>query len=232
MQVHYKFTGKERDPETGLDEFGARYYSSAMGRFITPDWAAKATAVPYANFGDPQSLNLYAYVENSPIDRIDADGHEQQKKLPTPAPDATHTITVTEVQGQNNNPAGHITIKIDNGPEVGFGPKQDLTKTQIFKEGTGIDKKGTPGQVEPRAANVKTEDQVTIHVTANQANGAQTVINNRTTSPGNYQLKNRNCTEFGEDVIGGAGIHVQHDVTPSGLLKDLRSDQYSGTVPP
>src|SRR5947209_3382117 len=38
---HYKFTGKERDQETGLDFFGVRYYSNAMGRFITPDWSAK-----------------------------------------------------------------------------------------------------------------------------------------------------------------------------------------------
>jgi RHS repeat-associated protein len=72
---HYKFTGKERDSETGLDYFGARYYSNGLGRFITPDWAAKATAVPYAAFGDPQSLNLYSYVRNSPIVRVDADGH-------------------------------------------------------------------------------------------------------------------------------------------------------------
>src|SRR5205814_6302214 len=54
---------------------GARYFASTMGRFMTPDWAEKPTTVPYASFGDPQSLNLYSYVENGPINRIDADGH-------------------------------------------------------------------------------------------------------------------------------------------------------------
>ena len=73
---HYKFTGKERDSESGLDYFGARYYSNGLGRFITPDWAAKATAVPYAEFGDPQSLNLYSYVRNVPTTRFDIDGHQ------------------------------------------------------------------------------------------------------------------------------------------------------------
>jgi RHS repeat-associated protein len=73
---HYKFTGKERDTESGLDYFGARYYSNALGRFITPDWAAKAAAVPYAEFADPQSLNLYSYVRNDPVARADANGHE------------------------------------------------------------------------------------------------------------------------------------------------------------
>ena len=37
----YEFTGKERDTESGLDMFGARYYGSSLGRFMTPDWAAK-----------------------------------------------------------------------------------------------------------------------------------------------------------------------------------------------
>ncbi len=72
---HYKFTGKERDTESGLDNFGARFFTSNLGRFMTPDWAARPTAVPYAVFGDPQSLNLYTYVENAPVNRVDADGH-------------------------------------------------------------------------------------------------------------------------------------------------------------
>jgi RHS repeat-associated protein len=73
---HFKFTGKERDTESGLDYFGARYYGNSLGRFLTPDWADNATAVPYAEFGDPQSLNLYTYVRNKPIETPDLDGHE------------------------------------------------------------------------------------------------------------------------------------------------------------
>ncbi len=72
---HYKFTGKERDTETGLDYFGARYYGSNMGRWMNPDWADKPTTVPYAQFGDPQSLNLYGYVKNNPLGGVDSDGH-------------------------------------------------------------------------------------------------------------------------------------------------------------
>jgi RHS repeat-associated protein len=53
---HYKFTGKVRDTESGLDYFGARYFGSSMGRFISPDWAVKSKPVPYAKPGDPQSL--------------------------------------------------------------------------------------------------------------------------------------------------------------------------------
>jgi RHS repeat-associated protein len=71
----HKFTGKERDAESGLDYFIARHYSSNLGRFLQPDWAAAPTAVPYADFGNPQSLNLYQYVGNNPITSFDADGH-------------------------------------------------------------------------------------------------------------------------------------------------------------
>ena len=69
------FTGKEHDAESGLDDFGARYYTSALGRFMIPDWDARPITVPYAQFGDPQSLNLYTLVRNDPVTEVDADGH-------------------------------------------------------------------------------------------------------------------------------------------------------------
>jgi RHS repeat-associated protein len=72
---HYKFTGKERDAETGLDYFGARYYSNGLGRFVTPDWSAVPVPVPYADLTDPQSLNQYSYVRNIPTTKADVDGH-------------------------------------------------------------------------------------------------------------------------------------------------------------
>jgi len=53
----------------------ARYLTSDLGGFTTPDWAGAPTAVPYATFGDPQTLNLYAYVNNNPNSGIDVDGH-------------------------------------------------------------------------------------------------------------------------------------------------------------
>lgn len=71
----YKFTGKERDEESQLDNFEARYYSWQMGRFMTPDWSKNPQGVPYADFDDPQTLNLYSYVRDNPASRFDEDGH-------------------------------------------------------------------------------------------------------------------------------------------------------------
>jgi RHS repeat-associated protein len=69
------FTGKERDTESGNDYFGARYYSSAMGRFMSPDWSLRVQPVPYAKLENPQSLNLYGYVGSNPLSRTDPTGH-------------------------------------------------------------------------------------------------------------------------------------------------------------
>ena len=48
-----------------------------MGRWMSPDWSAKEEPVPYAKLDNPQSLNLYGYVENNPLGAVDADGHQQ-----------------------------------------------------------------------------------------------------------------------------------------------------------
>ena len=66
--VTQRFTGKERDSESGLDYFGARYYGSALGRWTSPDIGVDQHPE------DPQSWNLYSYVRNGPLSRTDPTG--------------------------------------------------------------------------------------------------------------------------------------------------------------
>ena len=87
--VRQQFTSKERDVETGLDYFLARYYSSTQGRFTSPDefsggpdqiyalgkGDSEKQALPYADITQPQSLNKYQYTYNSPLNYVDPDGH-------------------------------------------------------------------------------------------------------------------------------------------------------------
>jgi RHS repeat-associated protein len=67
-----KFTSKERDQETGLDYFGARYYGARIARFTTVDpiytWRE--------NLVDPQRWNRYAYALNNPVRYVDPDGRQ------------------------------------------------------------------------------------------------------------------------------------------------------------
>ena len=67
-----KFTGKERATETGLDYFGARYNSSAQGRFTSPD-PHTGTLLHVLN---PQRWNMYAYAVNNPLSYVDPDGRD------------------------------------------------------------------------------------------------------------------------------------------------------------
>ncbi|MBA3247421.1 MAG: RHS repeat-associated core domain-containing protein [Pyrinomonadaceae bacterium] len=67
--VRQKFTGYERDGETGLDYAQARYYASTQGRFTSVD-PQNAGADPE----DPQSWNGYSYTGNNPLRRVDPTG--------------------------------------------------------------------------------------------------------------------------------------------------------------
>jgi RHS repeat-associated protein len=68
--VRQKFTQKERDNETGLDYFKARYYGSTQGRFTSPD----PIFISDQQIVNPQSWNLYSYVGNNPLCAIDPTG--------------------------------------------------------------------------------------------------------------------------------------------------------------
>jgi RHS repeat-associated protein len=83
---NYKFTGKERDAESGNDYFGARYYGSGIGRFLSSDalswthWQRgnKNDQGKFASYvANPQNFNLYAYVLNNPLNKTDPTGMYQ-----------------------------------------------------------------------------------------------------------------------------------------------------------
>jgi RHS repeat-associated protein len=107
-----KFTGKERDAESGLDYFGVssdsmddalgssggRYLSSAQGRFTSPDiplWDQQAA--------DPRSWNLYSYVRNNPLKFTDPTGRDC---IYTNNYNSNGTVTVTNEQGSCSGSGG------------------------------------------------------------------------------------------------------------------------------
>jgi RHS repeat-associated protein len=91
-------SGKERDSETGLDYFGARYYGSTMGRFLTPDPLAGHTE-------DPQTLNRYSYVRNNPLTLTDPTGLDFYLGCEKQS-DSCQKVSGNLVQGQYVNQNG------------------------------------------------------------------------------------------------------------------------------
>ena len=64
----YLYAGEPYDPETGNYYLQSRYYDPATGRFLTQDTLA-------GNPADPLNLDLYVYVDNNPMTRVDPTGH-------------------------------------------------------------------------------------------------------------------------------------------------------------
>jgi RHS repeat-associated protein len=129
--VRQKFTGQERDEETGLDYFGARYYSSTQGRFTSVD-AASSKLV------NPQTLNKYRYALNNPLFHTDPDGNQEKKESYV---DQLLRMIWEQVRwkGEGDNPN-------EKPPEtIAPGFPQDMTAEQIamrhlevFAEGSEV----------------------------------------------------------------------------------------------
>ncbi|MBA3242464.1 MAG: RHS repeat-associated core domain-containing protein [Acidobacteria bacterium] len=92
--IRQKWTGYERDDETGLDFAQARYYASVQGRFTSPD-PLLASGMP----ASPQSWNRYAYVGNNPLAYVDPSG-----MLAIPLNDELQRQQQQQQQQQNTNP--------------------------------------------------------------------------------------------------------------------------------
>jgi RHS repeat-associated protein len=122
---HYKFTGKERDSESGLDNFGARYNASSMGRFMSPDPNQDSG---FEHMDDPQSWNGYAYVRNSPTTGTDPDGRnyticDSNGKNCADLNEDQYKQYLQSLQGTNTtvNSAGQIQHTNDNGSVTNLG---------------------------------------------------------------------------------------------------------------
>jgi RHS repeat-associated protein len=103
-----RVTGKKRDAETGLDYFQTRYFSSAQGRYTSPD-PLMASARP----SNPQTWNRYAYGLNNPLRYIDPDGMKE--------------ISVADCQKDSNCTVVAVNVILDKNANNGNG----LTKDQM-----------------------------------------------------------------------------------------------------
>jgi RHS repeat-associated protein len=167
------FTGKERDAESSNDYFGARYYASSLGRFMSPDWSAQTEPVPYAKLDNPQSLNLYGYGQNNPLRYVDIDGHFLTQGIgdpsndpgmapPPPAPPQSNGSASTAQQqtppASTPNPNGSVPAPAP-GKAPGSKPGDPLVPNEWVPVDSGKgsrDKWGPkypiPGQSQPSAS--------------------------------------------------------------------------------
>jgi len=139
------FTGKERDTESGNDYFGARYYASSMGRWMSPD---KPFADQHAR--NPQSWNLYTYSLNNPLRYIDSDGRKVEE---------TRTVSYYPVTGATASQA------LANANGHSFGGSGDhaglTTPTMTWHTDTSYSYQTTNGNV--TVTTTVTSDTITLN---------------------------------------------------------------------
>ncbi len=121
--ISQRFTAKERDAESGLDYFGARYYGSALGRFTSPDPEGISSTIR-----DPQSWNMYVYGRDNPLTYTDPDGLnytvcDAQGKNCRILTDQQMDDYRASLQGTNMRitPSGQIEYWNDNGSVTKVG---------------------------------------------------------------------------------------------------------------
>jgi RHS repeat-associated protein len=159
----HKFTGKERDSESYLDNFGARYNSSNLGRFMSPDGFYKDSHV-----GDPQSWNLYAYARNNPLRYVDPTGENA-------------TVSTTCSTDANN----HTTCNVNISASIAIyaAPGSGLTQEQLNGAASTIQssiQNTWSGSFQQDGVTYNVSTQVSVQVAESEGaaskTGAQNVI--------------------------------------------------------
>ncbi len=187
---NYKFTGKERDSESNLDNFGARYDSSNLGRFMSPDAFYKDSHV-----GDPQSWNEYAYARNNPLRYVDPNGETATVSSNCTTDSQDHTTC-------NVNISASIAVYSANGA--------NLTQDQLNAAASQIQssiQNAWSGSFTQDGVTYNVSTQVSVSVAGSQDaamnSGAQNVIglSNGNAAPGlDSYVNNRSLFQGGPDT--------------------------------
>jgi RHS repeat-associated protein len=222
----YRYTGKERDTESGNDYFGARYYSSAMGRFMSPDWSAKVAPVPYAKLDDPQSLNLYAYAHNNPLRNIDVDGHCDSSSK------ATANTKCQDVSNLHVNDAMKSKLKLEEGLSANkkTGTKAGDPALTVYKDGAGNPTVGW-GHLVTGGDNLKVGDTITgdqaQKMFDSDLSSKESAVQDILTNNGGHQFSQGEFNGLVDLAYNGGTGMLSSGTSPS-LMKDMNAGDYQG----
>jgi RHS repeat-associated protein len=217
----YKYTGKGRDSESGNDYFGARYYASNMGRFMSPD-PLIGNELRLLN---PQRWNMYAYAVNSPLTLTDPNGEDAAavNRIPFVGHDGIVAV----------DPNGDVTYA-DFGPAAGVSPYGTAEVTTLTTAAGQLPQLSFSSSGEPTADSLnalkgalaanKNVDPSSVHVAYFKTSAAETAalheyIQNWKNLADAGKLKyfflsGANCAGFCQRGLQAAGINARTDQVP------------------
>jgi RHS repeat-associated protein len=152
--VKQKFTGQERDSETQLDFFQARYFSAAQGRFNSPDPGNAG-----ADLLNPQSWNAYSYVGNDPLSFVDPTGESFWSIFRNVLAVASFFVPGGQGVGAGllaGSVAAHVTTGIQIGvaiagaTKLGMDMASEVSKSGSPNHHSDDDRAGIPPEPETR----------------------------------------------------------------------------------
>jgi RHS repeat-associated protein len=176
------YTGKERDAETGLDNFRFRYMSSAQGRWMTPD-VVNLTEARLVN--PSNTLNKYVYGGNNPLKFVDPDGRD-----------------ITLFYRPEGN-AGHFWLAAYNQDTGGFavrdfGPTNQASSTAMVT-GQNVPGEAWEGRIPSLDELRRNYTSLTIQTNPEVTQQAIDFINSHPLDT--YNLYNQNCTTTCSDIL-------------------------------
>ena len=155
VEEPYKFTQKERDPESGLHYFEARYLAGGLARFMTqdpmyanPDALAAEDAAAF--LATPQKMNMYAYAGNNPLSYVDPTGLDVEGIVPPPIQDEEESAFMKFAGG-----ASTVVVNFcDNAFGCGMGGYQ--LNREILTQSYKVETDSTLAKVSAVAGTVAT----------------------------------------------------------------------------
>lgn len=201
--VVHKFTGKERDTETGLDYFGARYYGSNIGRWVSPD-PVNVTEDRLLN--PANTLNKYVYGGDNPLKYVDPDGRDITLFY-TPDGTAGHAMLLAYDPG-----SGASAVQ-------SFGPANHGVLTRIA-ELFSLPVKGADnyGLQEIKSADQLREQYASITIQTSPEETQEAINYIRTHPGGNYVTLGNNCTTTCARILRHMKLLQTRDIHPGGLF--------------
>jgi RHS repeat-associated protein len=227
------FAGKERDSESGLDDFGARYFSSQYGRWMSPD---RMNVTDERLTNPSNTLNKYIYGANNPFRFVDQDGRD--------------IVALYEPPNVLAGSAGHFMLFANNST-TGESAMMSFGEVDNSLSGRALTATGAPMSATKDFGLPMTADDLregyaalSVQTTPEQAQEVLNYIKNFSPSSTDYKLFSNNCATVCRDALRALGLIPKnnHNITPKGLWKTifnryskntLRNDlhKFFGTVP-
>jgi len=198
----FGYTGKEKDTETNLNYYGARYYDSYFMHFTQAD-------IIIADIYNPQNLNRYSYVLNNPYKYVDESGNEpiEANALLIINSGVRSVMGTYLINNWRENLDTKSVFGLLAGRTYGFALKSQIDiSAWAYEESGNLAWQSAPGYTEPSATEM-------TEIRENAVYGATSIGLSTIGSMGNFAVQSLSHLDLASTILTGEGLAEQiHDI--------------------